>query len=388
MNVSPPVSGGRRLAPFAPWPLAGTVDEHIRAETVRALFQQAIAAPILTLLVAALLALVLWDDAPRQRLLIWLSAIALLSLVRLGLVLAYRRREPRTLEMIGWEHAFVYTLVVICAVWGIGAIPIMPLTMAHRALIYFFLLGIAGGAVASYSVHPTTCLLAVTSLLVPVTVWFAFQDSTELQVMAAGGAMYLVASIRATRNYGEFWRRTFRLSWELQQAHTLAQKLARTDDLTGLNNRRAFSSLGYQALEHSKRYNRPLSVVMFDIDHFKIINDAFGHAGGDKVLQAVAAVMLRRARTTDIPGRLGGEEFAVLLPETDTDQAMVFAERLRADLEQLEVLHNDKTIRFSCSFGVALRADDVAVLDTLLMRADEALYRAKNDGRNRVAAGT
>ena len=92
--------------------------------------------------------------------------------------------------------------------------------------------------------------------------------------------------------------------------------------------------------------------------------------------------------TTDIPGRLGGEEFAVLLPETDTDQAMVFAERLRADLEQLEVLHNDKTIRFSCSFGVALRADDVAVLDTLLMRADEALYRAKNDGRNRVAAGT
>lgn len=388
MTVPPRVSGARRLTPVAPWPLAGTVDEHIRAETVRALFQQAIAAPVLTLLVAALLALVLWDDAPRQRLLIWLGAIAGLSLVRLGLVLAYRRREPRTLEMIGWEHAFVYTLVVICGVWGVGAIPIMPPSTAHQALIYFFLLGIAGGAVASYSVHPTACLLAVTSLLVPVTVWFAFHDSTELQVMAAGGAMYLVASIRATRNYGEFWRRTFRLSWELQQAHTLAQKLARTDDLTGLNNRRAFSSLGYQALEHSKRYSRPLTVVMFDIDHFKVINDAFGHAGGDKVLQAVAAVMLRRARTTDIPGRLGGEEFAVLLPETDTDQAIVFAERLRADLEQLEVAHNDKTIRFSCSFGVAPRGDDVAVLDTLLMRADEALYRAKNDGRNRVAAGT
>jgi len=341
-----------------------------------------------TLLVAALLALALWNGAPRQRLLIWLGAIALLSFVRLGLVLAYRRREPRTLEMIRWEHVFVYSLVVICAVWGIGAIPIMPSSTAHKALIYFFLLGIAGGAVASYSVHPTTCLLAVTSLLVPVTVWFAFQDSTELQVMAAGGAMYLVASIRATRNYGEFWRRTFRLSWELQQAHTLAQKLARTDDLTGLNNRRAFSSLGYQALEHSKRYNRPLSVVMFDIDHFKIINDAFGHAAGDKVLQAVAAMMLQRARTTDIPGRLGGEEFAVLLPETDTDQALLFAERLRADLEQLEVSHNDRMIRFSCSFGVARRGDDVAVLDTLLMRADEALYRAKNDGRNRVAAGT
>jgi len=388
VTTPPRVSGARRLTPVAPWPLAGTVDEHIRAETVRALFQQAIAAPILTVLVAALMAIALWDVAPRQRLLIWLSAIAFLSLVRLGLVLAYRRRGPRTLEMIGWEHAFVYTLVVICVVWGVGAIPIMPASLAHQALIFFFLLGIAGGAVASYSVHPTTCLLAVTSLLVPVTVWFAFQDSTALQVMAAGGAMYLVASIRATRNYGEFWRRTFRLSWELQQAHTLAQKLARTDDLTGLNNRRAFSALGFQALEHARRYNRPLAAVMFDIDRFKTINDSYGHAAGDKVLQAVAATMLRRVRTPDIPGRLGGEEFAVLLPETDGDQAVVFAERLRADLEGAEVTHNGRTIRFSCSFGVAQRGEDVAVLDTLLMRADEALYRAKNEGRNRVATGT
>ena len=124
MTIPPRVSGARRLTPVAPWPLAGTVDEHIRAETVRALFQQAIAAPILTLLVAALLALVLWDVAPRHRLLIWLGAIALLSFVRLGLVLVYRRRVPRTLEMIWWEHAFVYTLVAICAVWGVGAIAV------------------------------------------------------------------------------------------------------------------------------------------------------------------------------------------------------------------------------------------------------------------------
>lgn len=388
MNVPPRVSGARRLTPVAPWPLAGTVDEHIRAETVRALFQQAIAAPILTLLVALLMALGLWDVAVRPRLLIWLAVIAILSFVRLGLVLGYRRRVRGTLEMIGWEQAFVYTLVVICLVWGIGAIPIMPPSLAHQALIYFFLIGIAGGAVASYSVHPTACLLSVASLMVPVTVWFAFQNVTELQVLAAGGAMYLVASVRATRNSGEFWRRTFRLAWELQQAHTLAQKLARTDELTGLNNRRAFSALGYQALEHSRRYNRPLTLVMFDIDHFKTINDTHGHAGGDKVLQAVAATMLGRVRTPDIPGRIGGEEFAVLLPETGVDEGVVFAERLRADLERVEVVHKGKTIRFSCSFGVAPRGDDVAILDTLLMRADEALYQAKNEGRNRVAGGT
>ena len=388
MTVPPRVSGARRLTPVAPWPLAGTVDEHIRAETVRALFQQALAAPILTLLVALLTALGLWDVAVRSRLLIWLALIAVLSFVRLGLVLAYRRRVPRILDMIGWEHAFVYTLVAICLVWGLGAIPIMPPSLAHQALIYFFLIGIAGGAVASYSMHPAACLFSVTSLLVPVTIWFAFQNVIELEVMAAGGAMYLVASVRATRNSGEFWRRTFRLSWELQQAHALAQKLARTDELTGLNNRRAFSALGYQAMEHSRRYNRPLTAVMFDIDHFKIINDSFGHAGGDKVLQAVAATILKRVRTPDIPGRIGGEEFAVLLPETGADEGVVFAERLRADLERLEVAHKGNMIRFSCSFGVATRGDDVAILDTLLMRADEALYRAKEEGRNRVAVGT
>jgi diguanylate cyclase (GGDEF)-like protein len=190
--------------------------------------------------------------------------------------------------------------------------------------------------------------------MVPVTVWFAFQNVTELQVLAAGGAMYLVASVRATRNSGEFWRRTFRLSWELQQAHTLAQKLARTDELTGLNNRRAFSALGYQALEHSRRYNRPLTVVMFDIDRFKTINDTYGHAGGDRVLQAVAATILHRVRR-DVPGRIGGDEFAVLLPETAAD-GVVFAGGLRATLER-RGRHNGEDDSLSCSFGRGSRQD-------------------------------
>lgn len=386
--TQPRVSGSIRLTPVAPWPLAGTVDEHVRAETVRALYQQAIAAPILTLLVAVLVGAALWTVAPRGRLLTWIGLIALLSLIRLALVLVYRRRVPRAPDMGTWEHAFVYTLVAICLVWGLGAIFVMPASLAHQGLIYFFLIGIAGAAVASYSVHPTACLLSITSLMVPVTLWFAVHDSVVLRVMAAGGAMYLVASIRATRNYGAFWKRTFRLAWELQQAHTLAQKLARTDELTGLNNRRAFTSLGRLALEQSRRYNRPLALVMFDVDRFKAINDTYGHAGGDKVLQAVASTMLGCMRAPDIPSRIGGEEFAVLLPETSAEEAVVFAERLRADLAALEVPHRGRTIRFSCSFGVAARTEDVAILDTLLQRADEALYRAKDDGRNRVAAGT
>ncbi len=352
---------------------------------MRALYQQAIAAPLLTLTVVLLVAAALWQVVPRERLGVWLGTIVVLALVRLGLVLAYRRAKPSTLHMIGWEHTFVYTLVAICLVWGAGAVLVMPASLAHRALIYFFLIGIAGGAVASYSAHPTACLVCILSLMVPVTIWFAFQNVTELRVMAVGGALYLVASIRATRNYGDFWRRTFQLSWELQQAHALTARLARTDELTGLNNRRAFSSLGRRALDQSRRYSRPLSLVMFDIDRFKAINDTYGHAAGDKVLQEVAGVILNTVRTPDIAGRIGGEELGVVLPETAQSEAVAFAERLRSALAALEVDYKGKMLRFTCSFGVASRAEDVVVLDTLLMRADEALYRAKEAGRDRVS---
>ena len=375
----------RRLTPVAPWPDAGTVEEHIRAETVRAVFQQALLAPILTVLVAGLVAAALWRASAHGRLLVWLGVIVALSLARLAVILAYRRRNPVPARMIAWERAFVLTLVGVSLAWGVGGAMLLPVdSLAHEAIIYFFLIGIAGGAVASYSVHPTACLLCLVSLMVPVTLRFALLDVIELRAMAAAGVMYLVASIRATRNYGAFWRRTFQLSWDLQQAHTLAHTLSRTDELTGLNNRRAFTELCGRALEQARRYARPLSLVMLDIDHFKQVNDTYGHAAGDRVLQALAEAIRGTAREADIAGRLGGEEFAVMLPETGGVEATTLAERLRTVVAGLRVPHDNATITFTCSLGLATRNDDVAVLDTLLNRADQALYRAKNSGRNRV----
>ena len=358
----------------------------MRAETVRAVFQQALLAPILTLLVAGLVGASLWQSTPHTDLAIWIGAIAVLSLVRLGLVLAYRRRAPLPAQMISWERGFVVTLVSVSLAWGVGAWLILPFdSLAHQAVIYFFLIGIAGGAVASYSVHPTACLLSVLTLMTPVTIRFLFEDGIEVRAMALAGVMYLVASIRATRNTGAFWRRTFELSWELQQAHATANRLARTDELTGLNNRRSFTELASRSLEQAKRYARPLALVMFDIDHFKHVNDTHGHAAGDRVLQAVANVMRQTARDSDIPGRLGGEEFALMLPETTGNEGVALAERLRLVLTALRVPHTGATISFTCSFGVAARTDDIAVLDTLLNRADEALHRAKRQGRNRTS---
>ncbi|HEV8401384.1 MAG TPA: diguanylate cyclase [Gemmatimonadales bacterium] len=376
----------RRLTPVAPWPAAGSVEEHVRAETVRAVFQQALLAPILTLLVGGLVGASLWRASLHGPLLLWLGAVAVLSVARLTLLLAYRRRSPPPDRMIGWERAFVFTLVLVSLAWGVGAALVLPSeSLAHEAIVYFFLIGIAGGAVASYSVHPRAVLLCLLSLMVPVTIQFALANSIELRAMAAAGVMYLIASLRATRNYGAFWQRTFQLSWELQQAHTLAQKLSRTDDLTGLNNRRAFTELAKRALEQARRYGRPLALVMFDIDHFKHVNDTYGHAAGDRVLQALAQAIRGAARDPDIAGRLGGEEFALLLPETSGPEAVTLAERLRRVVGGIGVPHDGATISFTCSFGVAARQEDVAVLDTLLNRADEALYRAKRQGRDRIS---
>lgn len=165
------------------------------------------------------------------------------------------------------------------------------------------------------------------------------------------------------------------------------RRLATTDALTGVANRGHFMQRASAELERARRYGRPLSVVMLDIDHFKQINDRHGHAGGDEVLRAVTATCVGLVRQQDTVGRLGGEEFALLMPETEIEPATLLAERLRTATAALHVtLISGERVSLSASFGVsALQAEDS--VDTLLARADGALYASKNGGRNRVSVG-
>ncbi len=163
------------------------------------------------------------------------------------------------------------------------------------------------------------------------------------------------------------------------------QALATTDWLTGLHNRRNFFLLGEQEIGRSQRYRRPLCAIMLDIDHFKRIHDSHGHAVGDQVIQTVAQRILAGVRQQDIVGRYGGEEFTVLLPETDLDMAREkVAERLRRTMDQNPVATAQGPLRVTVSAGVAVLTSDIDDLLTLLTRADSALYVAKRSGRNRV----
>jgi diguanylate cyclase (GGDEF)-like protein len=187
-----------------------------------------------------------------------------------------------------------------------------------------------------------------------------------------------------------------RLLLAIRSSQDQLTRLATTDPLTGLANRRYLLAELDREWQRIARTRQPLSVLMVDLDHFKAINDRYGHSAGDEVLVALASRCKRRLRTIDLCGRVGGEEFVVLLPETGADGAMATAERLRAEVGSTPIATAGGSVRVTISIGVAVHdpravptgpAPDEAVerpAQELLQRADRALYRAKAEGRNRV----
>ncbi len=160
------------------------------------------------------------------------------------------------------------------------------------------------------------------------------------------------------------------------------KQLAITDSLTGAFTRWHFTALGQVELERSVRYNRPLAVLMMDIDNFKNFNDTFGHNIGDQVIQAVARMCRKGLRSSDIIGRYGGDEFAIILPETTLEGALQTAEQIRSLIETVEVETQGKVTHVTSSLGLAIFDGKNMTLDDLLICADRALYSAKHMGRN------
>ncbi len=172
---------------------------------------------------------------------------------------------------------------------------------------------------------------------------------------------------------------------ELREKNEVLKGMSTTDHLTKLRTRRYLAEVLAVECLRSKRYRSPLSVVMADLDYFKRINDTYGHASGDEVLRGTADVLRESLRATDVAARWGGEEFLVVLPETDLAGASLWAERWREDIERHEFEDPDgKKIKITISVGVASYNDDMDNQDVLIDTADKALYRAKETGRNRV----
>ncbi|MCR9136644.1 MAG: diguanylate cyclase [Alphaproteobacteria bacterium] len=173
---------------------------------------------------------------------------------------------------------------------------------------------------------------------------------------------------------------------EFEHICTQLRIQSRTDFLTGLSNRRYFMETLEAELARGKRYGIPLSLAILDIDHFKHINDTFGHGAGDRVLYDLANLLVHELRNFDVVGRLGGEEFAILFPNTSAPQAELACERLITAIRAQEIVTDEGTIRFTVSFGLTDAAVSVPDGRAFLQAADQLLYRAKNEGRNRLVA--
>lgn len=172
---------------------------------------------------------------------------------------------------------------------------------------------------------------------------------------------------------------------ERKRAETELRNLAATDPLTELANRRHFIARLEEAYaSHRREADHTATVLMLDIDHFKRVNDSFGHAAGDAVLKLFSAVLRDQLRAGDTAGRMGGEEFAVLMPRSDTNAARVFAERIRSKVAGSALVMEQRKIAITVSIGVASIDPGDTDAQQVLLRADRALYRAKACGRNRV----
>ncbi len=228
------------------------------------------------------------------------------------------------------------------------------------------------GAVVGVSVAASVGMLLLLNLLMGLGFGPTFKRSLTVAVVAP---ILVAAPISGL---------IVRLLREVDDARRTAQHLAWNDALTGLLNRGRLGEQAKTAIEVARAGGAPLSAVLIDLDHFKQVNDHHGHAAGDAVLRAVAATIAASVRAGDLVGRWGGEEFAVVLPGADAEQAVRVMQRLRAAVAARRVEVDGAAVGCTASIGVATLRDGDDGFDELFVRADRAMYRAKHGGKNRV----
>jgi diguanylate cyclase (GGDEF)-like protein len=265
-----------------------------------------------------------------------------------------------------------------------GAMPPTQITLADGRRVLFSCTRCSdGGRILTYA--------DISEELVREAQCAVQQMSVELrfntEILEGQGAYLASLAEAADENARQVELARLALENEVAERRHLEAELRRqasTDGLTGILNRSAFIAAGQAEMERSHPDGQASSVLMFDVDHFKRINDCYGHAGGDLALQHLVGLLRTGLRDSDLIGRLGGEEFAIVLPAVPASVAVDVAERLRARVETSRLCFGERVIAMTVSVGVAVRGPADRMIEPIIARADDALYRAKAGGRNRV----
>lgn len=358
------------------------IDSLVKADKLRLLIQQSYPGLFVSFAVAILLCWVLWEKADSTNMLIWLGVLSLSILGRLFLFFIHFRTEQSPQAILKHAPPYVAMLIVSSLIWGVGVLLIIPEdSLLAQTFTLFVLIGMAGGVLATYSAHRPTAVASMLSMLLPSTLWLCFQPDKLHAGMAIGATIFIVVTLRGAKILSDAMHYNFHLGYELKQAHEIADTQAKTDSLTGINNRRAFYEHGEHIVSYCMRNQLPLSAIIVDIDHFKQINDNHGHHIGDTTLHQLGKILKETFRKSDVLGRIGGEEFAILLPDTTLDKALTLAEKLRKTIAETPITCDNRQLPITASIGIASGPNDLGIL---LPKADAAMYRAKAQGRNRT----
>ncbi|MEN4750280.1 GGDEF domain-containing protein [Pseudomonas sp. Ps21-P2] len=355
----------------------------VRNDRLQLLFRQSFFSVFGSALAAVMLSWICWERLEHSLILGWLGLLGASTTLRLIMLTAYFRMPETARTPERWETTYWVTLVLSAGIWGSGALALMHAgDLLIQTLVLLFAVGMSVSAVSCYSAYRSMTLVSIALVLLPCSIWLLFQPQTAQQGMAVASLIFAGFVVSATRKLCQAMERAFRLSREMEHAHRIADHAAQTDELTGVKNRRAFFHQAERAYDTCKRSRLPLCALMLDIDHFKRINDCHGHQAGDEVLRQIGRVICQSVREGDVCGRLGGEEFALLLANTSLDAAHVIAEKLRQAIADITCQHDEGV---TASLGVAALSNTGQDVHGLLGLADKALFRAKASGRNQTA---
>jgi diguanylate cyclase (GGDEF)-like protein len=352
----------------------------IRADTLALLIRQSFPAVYLNLIVAGILCWTLWGTVDPHAVHVWLGVLGISALIRLAMYFSYFRARPEGQRVLAWERPYAATLILSASVWGLGALYLMHKGgTVQQAIVLCFLVGMLGGSLVIYSAHRGMTICAMMSVMLPSTIWLYTQPSHMALGMAIASTLFIASALQGTKVLSDAMQGGLLMSYQLQYSRDIAENMARIDALTGMYNRRAFIERGEQAIRLCERETKPVSMLLIDVDFFKKINDTHGHGAGDLILKQIGNFLDSKFRKSDVCGRLGGEEFSVLLANTDAAAATALADKFRQAVAESLIPWQTESLRVTVSIGVASDSYD---LESLLHRADMAMYQAKANGRN------
>lgn len=348
------------------------------------------------------------EDIQQSSFYILIAMISALSMIFADRTLF--QDQPQLIRALTTGRAIfiVFSIVILIAIWRTSRVKVY-----ERLMLVWLLVLLAGLLVLNWR-RPPDLLTASHDIILPFAIYIispfkilftvplalAFSagsisidfvnntriDSTPLPMVIISQLIVHALGLGSGLQIQSYRRKSFRALIEEKDAKEMAAYLASIDPLTKAMTRRQFFNIAEAEFQRYVRYHRKHSVLVMDADRFKDINDTYGHHAGDYVLRSLSLVVLEQKRAQDTFGRLGGEEFALLLPETNLKQAMIVAERIQKTWAQTPCVVDDHVIHSTISVGAAeVTAEDTS-FDDLLRRADQMMYKAKESGRNRVVA--